>query len=883
MVDQVVQQLSQVKDLEITDVRKGKQDFGKYLFGTYKQNPCMIKIISIQDDQLVSSQNKLQRVFEKVNRLKMCSHKSILKYYDSFQIEDNFYIVMEKVECSLKQWIDDNRKNQIEKVLFLKFALQMFEVADYLHQKKYILSNINLKNIFLDRDLNIKFSTFTVKQEVSVYKLLKQQVYALENNELIYFPLCLIEKGDKDNLIMLSSQQDMYAIGLCLYCLTGVSYMDVLNYIQGGKFQVNLSLGIDINQLLQLMLLRNGYSFVPTCCYFIQSLQKLIEKGKATLQIDKDEEIQQLKLFQEVVNKIDGVKEQQDELLGDKEKKEEIENEGSSTSQEKLRQLIQKYQNCDIYYFFEGYFHERNYNDEQSLLSFKMALELNEKNDVAMYQLGLAYNELGLTQESLECYIYYFNQKNQIICKQKMVDLVVQQLSQVKDLEITDIRKGKENFGKYLFGIYKQNPCMIKIISIQDDQLASQQKKQQRVSEKVNRLKTCSHKNILKYYGSFQIEDNFYIIMEKVEYSLQQWIDANRKNQIEKVQFLKFALQMAEVADYLHQKKYILSNINLKNIFLDRDLNINFSTFTVKQEVSVHKLLKKQVYALENNELIYFPLCLIEEGDNDNLVMLSSKQDMYAIGLCLYCLTGVSYMDVLNYIQGEIVNKIDDIKEKQDELQGVKEKSEEIENENSTYLEKLRQLIQKYQNCDIYYFFEGYFHSNNNNDEQSLHSYKIALELNEKNDIALYEQGLVFNELGLTQESLECYYQFCRLNPLDDEVYSNIGEIFLNKQDYKRSKKYFEASLAINPRQYVAYLNIGQVYFQQKMFEKAAYYFKKTNKIKSDADTYYLLGYYYDQKKDYEKSLNSYKKSYYLSNQNDLPYINLINNIKSLI
>ncbi|KAL4493795.1 hypothetical protein ABPG73_010073 [Tetrahymena malaccensis] len=421
-----------------------------------------------------------------------------------------------------------------------------------------------------------------------------------------------------------------------------------------------------------------------------------------------------------------------------------------------------------------------------------------------------------------------------------MVDQVVQQLSQVKDLEITDIRKGKENFGKYLFGTYKQNACMIKIISIQDDQLVSSQNKLQRVFEKVNRLKTCSHKNILKYYDSLQIEDKFYIIMEKVEYSLQQWIDDNRNNQIEKVQFLKFALQMAEVADYLHQKKYILSNINLKNIFLDRDLNIKFSTFTVKQEVRVHKLLKNQVYALENNELIYFPLCLIEEGDNDNLVMLSSKQDMYAIGLCLYCLTGVSYMDVLNYIQGEVVNKIDYIKEKQDELLGVKEKSEEIENDYST------------------------------------------LELNEKNDIALYQQGLIFNELGLTQESLECYYQFCRLNPLDDEVYSNIGEIFLNEQDYKRSKKYFEASLAINPRQYVAYLNIGQVYFQQKMFEKAAYYFKKTNKIKSDADAFYLLGYYYEQKKDYEKSLNSYKKSQ-LSNQSDLPYINLINNIKSLI
>ncbi|KAL4462020.1 hypothetical protein ABPG74_000865 [Tetrahymena malaccensis] len=459
----------------------------------------------------------------------MCSHKNIVKYYDSFQIEDNFYIVMEKVECSLKQWIDDNRKNQIEKVQFLRFALQMVEVADYLHQKKHILSNISLKNIFLDKDLNIKFSTFTVKQEVSVYKLLNKQIYALENNELIYFPLCLIDEGGNENLIIQSSKQDMYAIGLCLYCLTGVSYMDVLNYIQGGKFQININLGIDINQLLQLMLLRNSYSFVPTCCYFIQSLQNIIKKGNATLQIDKDEEIQLLKLFQEVVNKIDYIKEKQDELLGVKEKSEEIENDYSSIS-----------------------------------------------------------------------------------------------------------------------------------------------------------------------------------------------------------------------------------------------------------------------------------------------------------------------------------------------------------------LEKLRQLIQKYQNCDIYYFFEGCFHYRNQNDELSLHSLKIALELNEKNDIALYQQGLIFNELGLTQESLECYYQFCRLNPLDDEVYSNIGEIFLNEQDYKRSKKYFEASLAINPRQYVAYLNIGQVYFQQKMFEKAAYYFKKTNKIKSDADAFYLLGYYYEQKKDYEKSLNSYKKSQ-LSNQSDLPYINLINNIKSLI
>ncbi|KAL4493793.1 hypothetical protein ABPG73_010071 [Tetrahymena malaccensis] len=421
-VNKVIQQLNKIQDLEITDIRKGKEDFGRYLFGTYKQDPCMIKIISIQDDQQVSQQKNLQILTEKVNRLKMCSHKNIVKYYDSFQIEDNFYIVMEKVECSLKQWIDDNRKNQIEKVQFLRFALQMVEVADYLHQKKHILSNISLKNIFLDKDLNIKFSTFTVKQEVSVYKLLNKQIYALENNELIYFPLCLIDEGGNENLIIQSSKQDMYAIGLCLYCLTGVSYMDVLNYIQGGKFQANMNLGVDINLLLQLMLFRNCYSFVPSPCYFIESFQKIISslnkqykenenECQMKFQMEKDEEVKYLQKFQRIVKQIDYIKEEE-QSSSDDEKSEESESKDSDDVDrliDEITKLIQVYKNCDILYLFLGHCYDKNDDFQQSLNSYQKAFQLNQYNDIAVYGMGLAWTELENNEESLICYDKYVN------------------------------------------------------------------------------------------------------------------------------------------------------------------------------------------------------------------------------------------------------------------------------------------------------------------------------------------------------------------------------------------------------------------------------------------------------------------------------------------
>ncbi|KAL4461167.1 hypothetical protein ABPG72_009055 [Tetrahymena utriculariae] len=427
-INQVVQQLNQVKDLQITDIRKGKEGFGKYLFATYQQNPCMVKIISLQNDESLLKQNKLQKALEKVNRLKQCSHKNILKYYDSFQFEDNFFIVMEKGECSLQKFIDDNRRNLIDKEQFLKFALQMVEVADYLHQKKYILSNINLKNIFLDRDLNIKLSTFTVKQEVNVLYLLKKQIFALENNQLFFFPMCLIDEGDNQNLVILSIKQDMYTIGLCLYCLTGALYMDILNYIQGGRFQVNVSLGADINQLLQLMLFRSCYNFIPSPCYFIQSFQQIIQKidkqykqnddqglKQDTFQMNKEDEVNYLKLFQEVVIKVDNIiqkEEEEEELSGDGERSEEIQSKNSEEIDrtiEKIWQLSSFNQNYDIPYFFLGHYYDLSQDYQQSLFCYQKALEINDKNDIAMYGVGLAYNELGFIEESLSFYDKYVN------------------------------------------------------------------------------------------------------------------------------------------------------------------------------------------------------------------------------------------------------------------------------------------------------------------------------------------------------------------------------------------------------------------------------------------------------------------------------------------
>ncbi|EAR91146.1 tetratricopeptide repeat protein (macronuclear) [Tetrahymena thermophila SB210] len=435
-VSQVVQQLNQIKDLEVTDIRKDKEGFGKYLFAKYQQNSCMIQIISVQNDEKLSQYKKLQIAIEKVNRLKQCSHKNIIRYYDSFQIEDSFFIVMEKVEFSLQQWINDNKKNLIQKEQFLKFALQMVEAADYLHQKKYILSNISLKNIFLDRDLNIKLSTFTVQQEVSVKYLLHKQIYALENDQLIYFPIFLIDKRDNQDLITLSSKQDMYTIGLCLYCLTGVSYMEVLNYIWGDKFQVSISLGVDVNQILQLMLFRNQCSFVPSPSYFIKSFQQIIEslnkqqkknddksQGQAKFQMSKDEEVQYLKLFQEIATFVDNIKQEKEQLSEDEEGNQEIKSEVKEESQqiksedsndvdifiEKTRCLTQMNQNCDILYLFLGHLYEISQDFQQSLDSYKKAFALNDQNDAAVFGMGLAYGELGFIQESLNCYNKYIN------------------------------------------------------------------------------------------------------------------------------------------------------------------------------------------------------------------------------------------------------------------------------------------------------------------------------------------------------------------------------------------------------------------------------------------------------------------------------------------
>lgn len=149
--------------------------------------------------------------------------------------------------------------------------------------------------------------------------------------------------------------------------------------------------------------------------------------------------------------------------------------------------------------------------------------------------------------------------------------------------------------------------------------------------------KNYHHRNILKYYNNYEI-DNYIIIETEYlnNYDLKRFVKDFRLNNshISETLVAYFVIEIVDALLFLNRNEIIHKDIKLQNILLDSDYNIKLCDF------SLSKILSKQASAIntKSGTLSYLSI----EAFKENYISIKSnniyKLDVFSLGIMTYIL-----------------------------------------------------------------------------------------------------------------------------------------------------------------------------------------------------------------------------------------------------
>ena len=191
-----------------------EKELGKGTYGVvYKaknrldNNICVIKKLSL----LGLTANQKKEVKLEADILKKIKSKYVVQYYDSFEEDNNLYIVMEYCECGdLNDFIEKQKKTKYllkeDEVwkFFIKITLGLADI----HKLKILHRDLKTLNIFLKQDNDVRVG------DLGVAKVLNQTFFA---KTFIGTPYYLSPEICEDKPY--NDKSDIWALGCILYDL----------------------------------------------------------------------------------------------------------------------------------------------------------------------------------------------------------------------------------------------------------------------------------------------------------------------------------------------------------------------------------------------------------------------------------------------------------------------------------------------------------------------------------------------------------------------------------------------------------------------------------------------------------------------------------------
>ena len=164
-----------------------------------------------------ASKDETDQLKKESQILSTINNDNVVKYFESFVVNDTFNIVMEFCEGSdLKKYIDEHKKNnkKIEEKQIYKFIQDICKGLLDIHNKKLIHRDLKPANIFLTKDLKIKIGDFGLAKQLTSY-----YAYAKTQCGTILYMSPEIINGEKYN-----NKADCWSLGCIIYELCTLNY-----------------------------------------------------------------------------------------------------------------------------------------------------------------------------------------------------------------------------------------------------------------------------------------------------------------------------------------------------------------------------------------------------------------------------------------------------------------------------------------------------------------------------------------------------------------------------------------------------------------------------------------------------------------------------------
>ncbi|EAR96067.1 tetratricopeptide repeat protein (macronuclear) [Tetrahymena thermophila SB210] len=361
------------------------------------QEEYVMRIFNLQsdDDQSKICDQKLNQAQNFAKLLQECNHENIPKYIDQFQIKQFYLILMESFDTTLFNWSQQVENfYYIKNDLFIKFSQELFSIVEYIHSKNYLLQNLTLQNIYIDKNMKLKILDFgegqSIIPSIETKKFLAQQ----PGNEYIYLPPEFFDyskKHDQKNEQVKWTQcADIWMLGICLYALAGADLFQIQQFTQGKDFfQYNLNkVDLELRKFVMNILCFNTNQR-PQASQLIERLSNInlnqINERKYQIQLNKI-------LNQELITQI-------------QEGKKCLHNKQYEEALQKFNQVIEKNsEDYEVLNLIAQIYLQKN-QFEQAEIILNQALKINPENALSLKLLGDVMN--GNQQETLDQINHY--------------------------------------------------------------------------------------------------------------------------------------------------------------------------------------------------------------------------------------------------------------------------------------------------------------------------------------------------------------------------------------------------------------------------------------------------------------------------------------------
>ena len=214
------------------------------------------KLYALKQYKMKLKNEEIKQIKELINILSTINNEYLIKYYNTFMVNDTLNILMEFAgNKDLKKFINEykNKSEFIDEKIIRNIILQICKGLKEIHYHKLIHRDLTPDNIFINKNNQIKIGDFGISKALT-----SSHNYAKTRLGKSHYLAPEIERGIEYN-----NKVDIYSLGCILYELFTLNEYYIDKYIEEKDCKINIEIYDSKYQELIDLLLKKDYHERP--------------------------------------------------------------------------------------------------------------------------------------------------------------------------------------------------------------------------------------------------------------------------------------------------------------------------------------------------------------------------------------------------------------------------------------------------------------------------------------------------------------------------------------------------------------------------------------------------------------------------------------------